>query len=261
MNLPLLRIPLALLSLLALCAAADEKLPFARETFEIEGGKAFIIAAPKPAEGRPWVWYAPTMKSVSQKSLKFYFETFTNAGISVAGFDQGEVRGAPGSSAKFTAFHGEMVRRGWSPKPILLGQSRGGMMMLAWAMRNPDKVRAFVGIYPVCNLASWPLKSSKAQTLADYGLPEAEFVSRLREFNPVDNLAGLMAAKVPMFVVHGDSDKVVPLDDNTRILKERYETGGGNITVKVIPGEGHQETASFFQCKELVDFVNAQAGK
>ena len=71
-------------------------------------------------------------------------------------------------------------------------------------------MRAWVGIYPVCNLESWPLKRSKAATLADFELPEAELVAKLSQFNPVDNLQGLLANKVPMFVVHGDSDVVVP---------------------------------------------------
>ena len=53
------------------------------------------------------------------------------------------------------------------------GVGRGGLMMLAWAMRHPDKTQAFVGIYPVCNLATWPLKN-KPVTLADYDLSEAE---------------------------------------------------------------------------------------
>jgi predicted esterase len=178
-----------------------------------------------------------------------------NAGISIAGFDLGEVRGAPASTAKFSQFYDEMVKRGWSPKPILLGQSRGGLMMLAWGVRNPDQVRAFVGIYPVCNLASWPLKNSKAATLADFAMSEDELVAKLSQFNPVDNLQGLLANKVPMFVVHGDSDVVVPFDDNTRLLQERYQAGGGSITVKVIPGEGHKVSPSFFECQELVDFV------
>jgi hypothetical protein len=45
---------------------------------------------------------------------------------------------------------------------------------------------------------------------------------------------------------------VVPYDDNTRLLKERYEAGEGQITVKVIPGKGHQATRSFFECQELM---------
>ena len=67
--------------------------------------------------------------------------------------------------------------------------------------------------------------------------------------------------KVPMFVVHGDSDVVVPYDDNTRVLKERYQAGRGQITVKLIPGEGHNVSPSFFECRELVDFVIANGMK
>jgi pimeloyl-ACP methyl ester carboxylesterase len=133
------------------------------------------------------------------------------------------------------------------------------MMTLTWAFRNPDKVKAWIGIYPVCNLASWPLKNSKAQTLADFGLTEAELTTRLKEFNPPDNLAGLAAAKVPMFAVHGDNDVVVPHQDNTLLLKARYETLGGKFTVKIVPGEGHKVGPSFFACPELVEFLQQQA--
>lgn len=248
----------ALAWLLALPLFAQEPLPKTAETFDVAGHKAFVYAAPKPADGKPWVWYAPTLKGVSLAQRKLYFESFLRDGISIAGYDLGEVRGAPGSTAKFTLFYDEMLKRGWSPKPILLGQSRGGLMMLAWATRNPEKLRAFVGIYPVFNLASWPLKNSKSSTLADYGLTEAELVATLGEFNPIDHLDGLITNRVPFFVVHGDSDVVVPYQDNTELLKERYETAGGSISVKVIPGEGHKVTPSFFECQELVEFVLKQ---
>lgn len=234
---------------------AQDELPKTAETFEVEGNNAFVYAAPTPAEGKPWVWYAPTLKSLAPRERKGYFEAFAKAGISIAGFDLGEVRGAPASTAKFGLFYEAIVKRGYSAKPILLGQSRGGIMTLAWAFRNPDKVRAWVGIYPVCNLASWSLKSSKPQTLADFAMTEPELVAKLAEFNPIDNLQGLLANKVPMFAVHGDQDKLVPYDLNTKILKERYEAGGGSIQVKVIPGKGHQVDPTFFNCPELVEFV------
>ncbi len=240
---------------LALSVIAQEVLPKTAEVFEIDGHKAFLYAAPKPAAGKPWLWYAPTLGGVSLFGRKMYFEACMKAGISIAGYDLGEVRGAPASTAKFTLFYEAMVKRGYSTKPILLGQSRGGMMTLAWAFRNPDKVRAWVGIYPVCNLASWPLKNSKVQTLADFAMTEEELVAKLSEFNPVDHLKGLIENKVPMFVVHGDSDVVVPYEVNTGLLKERYTAGGGQIRVKVIPGEGHKVGPSFFECQELVDFV------
>lgn len=245
-------LPFILITAFTFPLGAQEPPP---ETFEAAGRTAYLCAAPKPAEGKPWLWYAPTLRSLAFAERKMYFETFLKAGISIAGFDLGEVRGSPTSTAKFTLFYDEMVKRGYSPKPILLGQSRGGMMTLAWAFRNPDKVRAWVGIYPVCNLASWPLQRSEAATLADFDMKKDELVARLTEFNPIDNLQGLLANRVPMFAVHGDSDLVVPFDLNTKILKERYEAGGGSIQVKIIPGEGHKVGPSFFECQELVDFV------
>lgn len=248
-----------LVALVSLSLSAQDTLPKTAEKFEINGGTAFLYTAPKPADGKPWLWYAPTLKGVSIVGRKMYFDAWMKAGISIAGFDIGEVRGAPTSTAKFSEFYEAMVKRGFSPKPILLGQSRGGMMTLAWAFRNPDKIKAWVGIYPVCNLASWPLKNSKPQTLADFAMPEADLVAKLKEFNPIDNLQGLLANKVPMFAVHGDTDVVVPYDDNTKLLKERYEAGGGSFSVKIIPGEGHKVTPSFFECTELRDFVLKQA--
>jgi predicted esterase len=243
-------------TLFALPLLAQEPSPSKAEIFDVSGHKAVLYAAPKPSEGNPWVWYAPTLNGgVSLAGRPIYFGAFMEAGISLAGFDLGEVRGAPASSEKFTLFYDAMVKRGFSAKPILLGQSRGGMMTLAWAFRNPDKVKAWVGIYPVCNLASWPLVRSEKQTLADFAMTKPDLVARLKEFNPIDNLAGLAANRVPMFAVHGDSDVVVPYDDNTRLLKERYEAAGGSFSVKIIPGEGHKVGPSFFECRELVDFV------
>ena len=250
---------LVILSFVASMAAADDVLPKTAEKFEVDGHTAHLYAAPQPAEGKPWVWYAPTIKGLSLALRPVYFEGFLKAGISIAGYDLGEVRGSPGSTEQFTLFYNEMVKRGWSSKPILLGQSRGGLMMLAWGTRHPDKTQAFVGIYPVCNLASWPMKNVP-QVLEDYKLTEAELRARLAEFNPIDNLKGLLEHKVPIYVVHGDVDAAVPYKDNTQLLKERYEAGGGKITVKVVAGEGHKVSPSFFEDRDLVAFVLQQAG-
>ena len=254
-----LRFLAAALLTLAVTLRADEPAkpkPVPKETFDVAGRPAVLYTPPSPAAGKPWVWYAPTLKGgMGLAGRKVYFDAFMNAGIALAGYDLGEVRGAPGSTARFSAFYDAMVERGWSRKPILLGQSRGGLMMLAWATANPDKPSAFVGIYPVLNLTSWPMKNSKDATLADFGMSEVEIVARLAEFNPVDRLEGMLKAKVPVFVVHGDADETVPYTENTAILKERYEKGGGSIAVKVIPGEGHKVSPSFFECPELVAFV------
>src|SRR5580765_3809684 len=94
---------------LVLSAAAQDDLPRPRETFEIDGHKAFVYPAPKPAPGKPWLWYAPTLNGVSIVQRKLYFDSCMQAGIGIAGFDLGEVRGAPASTAKFSLFYDEMV--------------------------------------------------------------------------------------------------------------------------------------------------------
>jgi len=234
---------------------AGDKLPFPAETFEMDGHKAFIITAQAPGKGKPWVWYAPTLDNLPNARHAWYFGRLLEKGISVAGMNLGEVRGAPESTEKFNAFYEEMVRRGFSPKPVLLGQSRGGLMMLAWAMRHPDKLTAFAGIYPVCNLASWPLKHSKDLVLKDYGLPEVELTANLAKFNPIDNLQGLITNKVPVFIVHGNADTLVPYEENGALFKQRYEKDGGTVSVKMIDGGKHVVGPSFFECQELLDFI------
>jgi acetyl esterase/lipase len=230
------------------------------EVFELEGRKAYLYAPATAAPGKPWIWYAPTINgTVIIAGHKMYMDAFLDAGLAVAGYDLGEVRGAPGSTEKFTRLYDAMVQRGYSQQVILLGQSRGGMMTLAWAMRHPEKVKAWAGIYPVCNLTSWSLKHSKQETLADFGLPEAELLARLNEFNPPENLAGLAKRKVPFFAVHGDRDGPVPLADNTQLLQQRYEALGGSCKVKIVPGRGHEVSPYFFECRELIDFIVAQA--
>jgi len=250
---------IAALSLISVNAFTISKLSLPAEVFQVNGRKAFVMKPQKPAAGHPWVWYAPTLKTYPHHSQQFYFEQLLEQGIAVAGYDLGEVRGAPGSSAKFTGFYDAMVAKGYSEKPILLGQSRGGLMMLCWAFRNPDKVGAFTGIYPVCNVASWPLKNSKPSVLADYGLSKEEIMQQLGAFNPSVNLDGLAKTGVPMFIIHGDSDRVVPYNDNSALIKAAYEKSGGEIEVKIVPGKGHAEVPEFFRDQDLLEFIIKQA--
>lgn len=236
---------------------AQDHLP-PRTLFKVGDSAAFVVEAKHPGKKKPWVWYAPTLKNYPNKRHDWYFSRLVANGISIAGIDQGEVRGSPASNQRFTAFYQEMVRRGFSRRPVLLGQSRGGLMMLSWAMGNPDKLKAFVGIYPVCNLASWPLKNSKTAVLEDYAIPEKDLLANLNNYNPIDNLKGLLANKIPMFIIHGDSDEVVPYKENSKLIRDRYEAAGSNISIKIVDGGKHEETNAFFECPELLDFIYRQ---
>ena len=259
---------LLLTTLVALCAAetsapaptAPKKaLPLPGEAFLVSGRPAFIIPAETTVgdKTKPWVWYAPTLPRLPGGAERWMFERFREAGIAVAGIDVGESFGSPAGRALYSALYAEMTGpRGYSRKPVLIGRSRGGLMTLCWAVENPDKLAGFAGIYPVCNIASYP---RVARAAAAFKMKPEELNARLAEHNPVDRLAALAETGVPLFAIHGDCDKVVPLEANSALMKARYAALGGTMQLIVPPGQGHNMWPGFFQCQELVDFVKTQA--
>lgn len=239
--------------------APPKALPLPGEVFMVDGCPAFLIApAGRPtSQPVPWVWYAPTLPGLPGPEERWMFERFLQAGIAIAGIDVGESYGSPAGRAHYTALYDEVTkRRGLALRPVLLGRSRGGLMTLAWAAENANKVAAFAGVYPVCNLASWP---GLAKACGAYGMTEADLGAHLAEHNPIDRLAPLATAGVALFAIHGDSDTVVPLEANSGEVRRRYEALGGRMQLVIPPGQGHSMWEGFFQCQELVDFVLAQA--
>jgi pimeloyl-ACP methyl ester carboxylesterase len=248
-----------LLSVVA-SAAAEKKLPLPGETFTVAGRPAFLIAAPAGPTStapRPWVWYAPTLEKYPGKEELWLISQLLAAGISIAGIDVGESFGSPAGRALFTALHTELTRtRGYSAKPLLLGRSRGGLMLLAWAAENPEKVGAFAGIYPVVNLTSYP---GLDQAAPAYALTAAELAAQLTAHNPVDRLASLAAARIPLFAIHGDRDTLVPLEANSALLKSRYTALGGDMKLIIAEGQGHNLWPGFFENPALLAFLIAHA--
>jgi pimeloyl-ACP methyl ester carboxylesterase len=233
--------------------APQKSLPLKGETFEVAGRTAFVILPEKKLEHTkiPWVWYAPTLPGLPGEEEKWMFERFLNAGI--AGIDVGESYGSPEGQALYTAFYTALTStRGFAPKAMLLGRSRGGLMTLAWAAENPRKVAGFAGIYPVCNIESYP---GLDKACGAYRMTADELRKRLSEFNPIDRLSPLAKAGVPMFTIHGDADKVVPLEANSGEVRKRYEALDGKMKLIIAAGQGHNMWPGFFQCQELVDFV------
>jgi len=236
-------------------SVVEKKLPVSGEVFQVNGRTAFLIAATNSTT-KPWVLYAPTLPAYPAQEEEWMFQQFLSAGISVAGIDVGESYGSPAGRKLFNDLHAEMVKRGFSPKPVLLGRSRGGLMTLNWAAENPEKVAAFAGIYPVCNLASYP---GIAKAAPAYEMTPEKLESILTLHNPIDRLSPLAEAGTPLFAIHGDVDALVPLEKNSAIVKERYTAMGGKMELIVPPGQGHNMWTGFFQSHDLVRFVKAHA--
>ena len=231
------------------------------ESFLIEGRPAFIFtsAPDKKQKPQPWVIYAPTLPGLPDEQDKWMQEQFTAAGVAVAGIDIGEAYGSPEGRRLFSAFYRELTeKRGFALKPCLLGRSRGGLWVTNWAIENPDKVAGIAGIYPVFDLRSFP---GLAKAAPAYQLPLGEFETRLAEFNPIARVGELAKRRVPICIIHGDNDKIVPLEDNSAAVLERYRAAGAADLMKLIvpKGRGHDVWGGYFHCRELIDFAIARA--
>ncbi|MDA7921935.1 sulfatase-like hydrolase/transferase [Verrucomicrobiales bacterium] len=231
------------------------------ETLMLNGRHTFLMKPKnpaKPAAGKPWIFYGPTLKQYPDKAESWMHQQFLDAGIAIAGIDVGEAYGSPHAFPHFEALYNEMVKRGYSKKPALLGRSRGGLWVSSWAIKHPDRVAGIGGIYPVYDYTTYP-KVARAATA--YGTTAEDLEARQSELNPIKKAGILADAKIPVFIIHGTDDKVVPLPQNSAALESVYEKAGVGdlITVLKMEGQGHSFWPGFFSCQELVDFLIARA--
>ena len=227
---------------------------FDRADFEVAGRRGFVIfPAGRTGAPLPWVWYAPTfIGAYPAESNRWMGERLLAQGIAICGVDVGESYGNPEGRAAFTQFHKFVVSKfGLKRECCLWAQSRGGLMHYNWAVEHPDLVKCIGGTFPVCDLASYP---GLAAACSAYGMTESELRLHLAEQNPIDRLTPLAAHKVPIFLVHGDSDGVVPLESNSAELARRYKALGGPVELLVVKGKGHEVVPEFFECQKMVDF-------
>ena len=234
------------------------------ESFLLNDRPAFIMwpAQEKRQTPQPWIMYSPTLPGTPDRHEKWMHEQFMDAGIAVAGIDIGEAYGSPAGRKHFSALYRELTKnRGFAAKPCLLGRSRGGLWSSSWAIHNPGKVAGLAGIYPVFDLTTYPGLKRAAPA---YGMTEPELKASLKQHNPIEKVDVMAKAKIPVFIIHGDVDKVVPLKENSNALMEKYQqSGSGNIAdIIIVKGQGHNYFEGFFRCQELVDFAikRAKAG-
>jgi hypothetical protein len=105
-------------------------------------------------------------------------------------------------------------------------------MLYNWAALHPDQVARIAGIYTVCDLRSWP---GLDKACGAYRMTAEQLAKELPQHNPIDLLAPLAKAKIPILHLHGDKDTVVPLEKNSGELARRYKALGASMELVVVP--------------------------
>ena len=229
---------------------------FDRYDFDCDGRPATVVVPKQAADGKPWLWrgeFFGAFATVDQALL--------DKGWHVAYLNCSNTFGSPETMAHWQVFYKLLTEQhGLSTKPVLLGMSRGGLYVYNWAAANPDKVGLIYGDAPVCDIRSWP--GGKFKGKGSHG--DWELFKKIYELseeqanqwkgNPIDILEPIAKAKVPIIHVVGDKDDVVPMDENTMVLKERYEKLGGHVELIVKPGVGHHPH-SLADPSPIVDYI------
>lgn len=244
-------------------ASSTKNLIVPGEVFTVDGHTAFLFT---PAEvnvlpagaPRPWILYGPTLAAYPDKAETWMHERFTEAGVAVAGIDTGESYGSPAAVQATEKLHAEMVKRGYAARPALLGRSRGGLWASAWAIAHPDCTAGLGGIYPVYDWRTYPGVEGAAGA---YGLTPADLLAKAESLCPVERIDVAARAGIPVCIIHGDIDAVVPIEPNSARLKAHYEALGKGDLVELIvaEGQGHNFWEGFFHCQKLVDFLIQRA--
>jgi pimeloyl-ACP methyl ester carboxylesterase len=227
---------------------------FALYDFSVDGIPCKVAVPATPAPGMPWVWRARFWGHKPNVDV-----ALLKQGFHIAYADVSNLFGAPKAVARWDKLYDHLVTtQGFHPKPALEGMSRGGLIIYNWAARNPDKVSCIYGDAPVCDIKSWPGAKGKGKLgpwdrcMEAYGFTEEEAMAF--RGNPIDNLGPLAQAGIPLLHVVGDSDEVVPVEENTAIVEKRYRDLGGKIQVIHKPGVKHVHGLD--DPTPIVDFIN-----
>lgn len=253
--------------------SAQEKSPFPgtksdwhgfdKYDFQVDGKNVLVVVPKEVAEGKPWVWHGEFFGHKPAPDIALLQKGFHIVYMSVP-----DMLGAPKAVEHWNGFYKELTENyGFAQKVSLVGLSRGGLYCYNWAAANPDKVACIYGDAPVCDFKSWPGGKGKGKgsdrdwklVMQVYGFEnEAEAIAYKK--NPVDNLEGLAKAKVPLLHVFGDADDVVPWDENTGVIAERYQALGGEIKLIRKPGVGHHPHG-LEDSTPIVEFILEAASK
>ncbi len=202
---------------------------FRRIDFEFEGKNAILVFPNEPNAEKSWMFkteYFDAFPPFELEMLKRGWHLAYVANVTRWCLDEDldrKSRFAEHLAAEY----------GLASSCLPVGMSCGGLIAAKLAARHPDCVSAMYLDAPVLNLLSCPAGVGIAdEDLFDEfkratGMTLSELIC-YRD-HPIDHMRELLENNIPIFIVYGDSDSVVPYCENGAILEKYYRENGGII--------------------------------
>lgn len=231
---------------------------YCRQDFAVDGRTGILVSPRTVAAGRPWVWRTEYFGAFPQADLAMLAHGWHLAYCNVS-----ELWGGTGCIEALGRFHSHVeASYGLTSRPALTGLSKGGFTAVNYATRFPERVGALYLDAPLLDLRSLAAMKAAACPADGFAAMLAKHPSLSPEafadvpLNAMDQIARIAAARVPILLVAGDADEVVPYEENGGILAQRYPEYGGRIEVILKHGCGHHPH-SLENPEPIVSFLTA----
>lgn len=223
------------------------------ERTTIGADKATLIVPANP-NGQLVIWFhghgGNAEDIVSGGQVVGLRDALLDAGYTLAASDgAGQAWGNPASVSAYSALDAWASEQVTVKERVLFGQSMGGLASLQ--MIDDLDARAWVGVYPVCNLDTVAPRFHTAPPAWGLGSWEA---GKVPGISPVD-LSG--TSGVDMLFFHSPRDTVVPKDSNTDTCAANAEASGASVEVVRVFGEHGNQSA--YQPAMVVEFLATSA--
>lgn len=242
-----------------------------RTMFTMDGCEAWVVEPEKPAADGRWVWCMewPTafQDRVGVKALLeagYHWVTFNpSQGKVYAGNQNDEM------IAKRRAFQRFLVEElGLAKKCGLTGMSWGGYYSVRYASTHPDCVCAIYLDAPLLDFTTLQGFDKKEGNWSRKGLAKYyPFITDTYDgandpYQSVNRAGPIAKADIPMLILYGGADVVVPPEKNCMRFADSFEKAGGDLMMERRAKWGHHpHGVEPNEVQRLVNFFNRGYGK
>ncbi len=227
------------------------------ESFLFAGKKATLVFPKSPLKEKKWLF-----KTEYLDAFPFFELEMLSKGYYVANIEN-ETRWCKESDTERQIAFARFLKTeyGLNERCLPVGMSCGGMQAVYIAAKAPELVAGLYLDAPVLNLLSCPcgigmaketLSWSYEEYLNATGITISELINYRK--HPIDYVDSLIQNNIPIFLVCGDSDDIVPFEENGKLLYEKYLAAHREITL-ILKQDCNHHPHGLIELAPLLDFA------
>lgn len=212
---------------------------FKQIEFQFDNKKCVLVFPNEPREDKKWFFKTEYFGAFPEFQIEMLKKGYYVAHV------QNETRWCLETDTERQAKFAEFLHKefGLYEKFMTIGMSCGGMQSIYLAAKHPELVAAIYVDAPVVNFLSCPCSLGDGNNSAYEEFVKATglTIKTLINFrkHPQDYIPELIKNKIPMFLIVGDSDELVPFDENGVYLVNAYKEAGLDFSFIIKEGCKH----------------------